>query len=71
MDVCAQLYRERGVDVIEYTIAGDSAVERIFGTLLVADWSALYLSERYGTESNEVPMVEDFKARLRALFARD
>jgi glucose/mannose-6-phosphate isomerase len=71
MDVCAQLYRERGVDVIEYTITGDSAVERIFGTLLVADWSALYLSERYGTESNEVPMVEDFKARLRALFARD
>lgn len=65
MEICADLYKERGLTLINYEVKGSTPVERALSTLLVEDWSALYASERYGTESDAVPMVEDFKQRLK------
>jgi glucose/mannose-6-phosphate isomerase len=65
MQICADMYRERGIEVVEYEIDGEVYLDRILSTLLVGDWSAFYASERYGTESEAVPMVEDFKKKLK------
>lgn len=61
MKVCKTLYEERGlpVDVLEFS--GESRWHKIFTSILVADWTAYYTSQGYGAESEQVPMVEQFK----------
>ncbi len=61
MAVCKKLYQDRGLSVTEVPFEGKSTLEKIFNSLLVADWTALHLSKIYGTEAEQVPMVEEFK----------
>ena len=61
MAVCKKLYEQRGFQVTEVPLEGASTLERIFTSLLTADWTALHLSRIYGTEAEQVPMVEEFK----------
>lgn len=61
MRVTKKLYEDRGLSVTEVPLAGKSRLEKIFSSLLIADWTALHLSRIYGTEAEQVPMVEEFK----------
>ncbi len=61
MAVCKKLYIDRGLSVTEVPLEGKSTLEKIFNSLLVADWTAVHLSKIYGTEAEQVPMVEEFK----------
>lgn len=61
MEVLQKLYEDRKLPVEVVPIVGDSRLEKIFSSLILADWTALYTSELYGTEASEVPMVEEFK----------
>jgi len=45
-------------------LEGQTTLERIFSSLLIADWTALHLSKIYGTEAEQVPMVEQFKKMI-------
>lgn len=61
MKVMKRLYQKRGLAVHELPLKGDTAWERIFRSLLLADWTAVHTAEQYGVESEQVPMVEEFK----------
>ena len=61
MEVCKALYEDRGISVTEKKLVGGTVFERIFNSLIVADWTAVYTAEAYGAESEQVPMVEEFK----------
>jgi glucose/mannose-6-phosphate isomerase len=67
MAVCKKLYEVRGLPVTEVALQGRSVLERIFSSLILADWTALHLSRKYGTEAQEVPMVETFKRLITVL----
>jgi len=60
-DVTAKLYRDRGLQVEELELSGASHSEKIFRSLIVADWTAFYTGSGYGAETEHVPMVEEFK----------
>lgn len=60
-EILEKLYVERGLKVENYHMSGDSALEKVFSALLVADFLALYTAQNYGVESEQVPMVEQFK----------
>lgn len=64
MDVLAQLYTDRGLPVHIVQLDGASRLERLFRSLLVADWTAVHTAALYGLESEQVPMVEEFKKRI-------
>jgi hypothetical protein len=64
MAVLENLYRERGLPVIVLDLAGKNRFEKIFTSLLLADWAAVATAERYGLESEQVPMVEEFKKMI-------
>lgn len=64
MDVTAELYRSRGFTVVDVELSGATREERLVSGLLLADWTALSLAERYGLESEQVPMVEELKKRI-------
>lgn len=61
MEVCRDLYVARGLAVEVVPLEGASVWQRILTSLLTADWTALRLAEAYGTEPEQVPMVEEFK----------
>ena len=61
MEVVEQLYKDRGLRVEVMDLVGDTAFEKIFSSLVLADWAAYYTAEGYGLESEQVPMIEEFK----------
>ncbi|MDP4001346.1 MAG: bifunctional phosphoglucose/phosphomannose isomerase [bacterium] len=61
MKVLQKLYEDRGLPVEVIEMKGSSKLEKVFTSLLLADWAALYIAELYGLEAEQVPMVEEFK----------
>ncbi len=61
MNVLKKLYADRNLPVTILDFEGNSTLQRIFSSLVLADWTALYTAEMYGLESEQVPMVEEFK----------
>jgi hypothetical protein len=60
-DVVKKLYEDRGIPTLTYNLSGESKAKKIFESLLIADWAAFYTGEGYGSETEQVPMVEEFK----------
>lgn len=61
MNVLARLYRDRGLSCMNIPLKGKTRFACMFSSLLLADWAAYYTAEQYGLESEQVPMVEEFK----------
>lgn len=64
MKVTEELYQEKGLPVTSLFLEGDSKIEEIFNSLLLADWTALELAKFYGSEPEKVPLIEKFKTLL-------
>ena len=62
--VLFQLYHERKLPVKIIFLQGKTRLEKIFSSLLLADFVALTIAQRYGLEAEQVPMVEEFKRRI-------
>lgn len=60
-----ELYEARGLPVFEMPLSGSSRVARIFDSLLIADWTAYHIAKANGAEPEQVPMVEEFKQRIK------
>lgn len=61
MLVLRKLYEDRGLPVSVVQLSGRTVFEKIFNSLLLADWVAYGLSETYRIEPNKVAMIEEFK----------
>lgn len=61
MQILKKLYEERGLPVTSLALTGKTVFEKIFSSLLLADWAAISTAELYGLESEQVPMIEEFK----------
>ncbi|MFA6463674.1 MAG: SIS domain-containing protein [Candidatus Paceibacterota bacterium] len=64
MKVVKEIYESKGLVCVETDLKGSNEGERVFSSLLLADWIAYYTAINNGSEANEVPMVEDFKKRI-------
>ena len=64
MKVVKEIYENKKLTCIDINIKGSNEGERVFSTLLLADWIAYYNAMNNEAEPNEVPMVEDFKKRI-------
>lgn len=65
MDVLEKLYADRGLPVTALDLKGSSALEKIFSSLLLGDWTAYHTAKLYGVEAEQVPMIEEFKKLMR------
>ena len=64
MKIVQRLYQKRGLKSTFLPLKGKTRLERIFSSLLLADWTSVYLAAHYGLESEQVPMVEEFKKMI-------
>lgn len=69
MDLAREILGEHGVSSTVVPIEGPSGnlLEKMFRTLLVADWTSYELALALGVDPTPVDIVEDFKRQLRAL----
>ncbi|MFA6338653.1 MAG: bifunctional phosphoglucose/phosphomannose isomerase [Candidatus Paceibacterota bacterium] len=65
MEILRKLYADKDLNVTFVEILGDSKLHKIFNSIILADWVAIYTSRLYGTEPEKVPMIEDFKLKLQ------
>lgn len=61
MSVLARLYKKRKLPVTIIDLKGNDFFEKVFSSLLLAEWVSFYTANLYGLESEQVPMVEEFK----------
>ena len=61
MQITAKLYQDRGLPTFNVKLSGDNIFHKIFNALSLADFAAYFTAEAYGLESEQVPMVEEFK----------
>jgi glucose/mannose-6-phosphate isomerase len=64
MRILTSLYENRGLNVIHVPLNGQNRWHTTLSSLLLADWIAVKLADMYGHESEQVPMVEDFKKQM-------
>lgn len=64
MEVTKNIFLEKGFSVESLTLTGESVLERTFNSIFLADWTAIHLAKIYGTEPEQVPLIEKFKTLL-------
>lgn len=64
MKISGQIFEEKGFTVTNLELSGANSFEKVFSSLLIADWTALELAKIKGTDPQSVPLIEDFKKRL-------
>jgi glucose/mannose-6-phosphate isomerase len=64
MEVASQIFEEKGCSVTNLHLSGSNTLEKVFSSLLIADWTALELAKIKETDPQSVPLIEDFKKRL-------
>ncbi|MEK7083119.1 MAG: SIS domain-containing protein, partial [Patescibacteria group bacterium] len=65
MEILERLYTKRGIPTEIVAIEGAGRFEKIFSSLYLADWVAYYTAQEYGSDPNNVPMVEEFKKLMK------
>ena len=61
MKITAKLYQDRNFPTLEIPISGENIFHKIFESITVADFASCFIAEKYGTNPDGVPMVEEFK----------
>lgn len=61
MKILKELYKTRGLGVSALPLEGRTMLHKIFSSFLLANWTAHALALQYGTDPEQVPMVEEFK----------
>ena len=64
-DIMEKILKKRGLSVLRSDFGGKTREERVFGSLLTADWAAYHTALGYGAEPEQVPMVEEFKKMMK------
>ena len=64
MELTRSLYETCGRRVTELPLAGERRLERLLGSLVLADWTALYLARARGVDPERVDMIERLKGEL-------
>ncbi len=61
MEVFKQLYGKRNFTIESVKLDGKDVFYKIFSSLVLAGWTAYYIAQARGIETDQVPVVEEFK----------
>ena len=61
----AALLKSKKIETEILDITGQTILEKIFNTTLLADWISYYLALEYKVSPTELKIVEDFKKQLK------
>lgn len=65
MNTFEQVLEKKGFSVTSIYLEGDSQIEKIFNSLLMADWLAYTIATKNEAEPESVNLIEEFKSILK------
>jgi len=65
MEITEEIYKEKKMPVEVIEFSGSSVWEKMFSSLLIADWAAFYTAEHYGLNAQETKIISRFKKTLK------
>lgn len=65
MELTRELMEKNGLPVKTVLLEGKTRWHQIFNCLVLADWVSFYLAQIYGSDPETVPLIEEFKQRLK------
>lgn len=64
MEITKKIYMQRGIDVTDMLIKGDTYLAKLFSAVHIGDWTSYYLGLRYKIDPTPVDEIEGFKKAL-------
>src|SRR3989344_1514552 len=64
MDISKNIFEKKGFPVETLELEGKNIWEKIFSSLLVADWASYFTAQQYGLEAQETKIISKFKNTL-------
>lgn len=64
MNILKNILSEKGIETSEVAFSGNSALEKVFNSILLAEWVALTLAHHYGVPNAKTPLIAEFKKRI-------
>ncbi|MBI1866246.1 MAG: hypothetical protein HYS02_00575, partial [Candidatus Staskawiczbacteria bacterium] len=65
IETLKEMLSKRGFLTETSYLSGNSIWEKIFTSLLIADWTSYYTAEQYGLEAQETKIVSEFKSIIK------
>ncbi len=65
MEVLKGMMKERDFEVLDVEAEGETRMEKVFFSLMLSGLTSYHLAGHYGTDPEGVPMVEEFKKRMK------
>jgi len=64
MSILKDILLAKDIKVLEVIVGGDSALEKVFNSILMAEWVALTLAHHYGVPDAKTPIISEFKQKM-------
>lgn len=64
MEVLGGILQKKGFPLEVKNLEGVNVFHKMFASLLLADWTSYYTALQYGSDPEQIPLVEDFKRLL-------
>jgi len=61
MEILKEILKKKGFPMEILKLVGKNVWEKIFLSLLIADWTAYYIAEQYGLKAQETEIINKFK----------
>jgi len=65
MDLTANILNKTGLPTEIINLTGQTKLEKIFSSILLADWTSYYLAKEYQTDPLKTDSIEEFKKQMR------
>ena len=65
MEILKEIFKEKGFPVETLKLEEKNIWEKIFSSLLIADWAAYYIAEQYGLKAQETEIINKFKEIMK------
>lgn len=62
--VFSKLLKEKGVKIFHIELRGRDLKEKIFNSIMLAQWVSVFLAESYGSPTDKVELIEKFKKMI-------
>jgi glucose/mannose-6-phosphate isomerase len=64
MDITTEMLSRAGMSSNQILLEGETLAEKIFNSLLAADWTAYHLALMYKTDPDTTPVIKEFKDKM-------
>jgi glucose/mannose-6-phosphate isomerase len=65
MEILKEILKKKGFSMETLKLEGENVWEKIFFSLLIADWAAYYTAQIYGLKAKETVIIDNFKNTIK------